>query len=184
VVDEAHALGCLGPAGRGVCAEAGVVPDVVVGTLGKAFGTFGAFALASRAVCRLLENRARSFVFTTALPPAVAAAGLAAVELAAGASGDRLRTSLFSNINMLYSIIGTEAMAAQDVERSAIVPIVIGDESATMARAEALLAQGYYAQGIRPPTVPAGTSRLRIAVTATHTEQDIRGLAEALRKTS
>jgi len=180
ILDEAHAVGTIGPAGRGVAADAGVVPDVLVGTLGKAFGSFGAFVLAEERVIRLLVNRARSFVFTTALPPAVVAASRAAVELAGGAAGDRLRIRLSCNIKQLSCGLRELGVADQGFENTAIFPILVGDDRLAMECAEQLLERGLYAQGIRPPTVPSGTARLRVALTASHTAEDIDQLLGAL----
>jgi len=180
IVDEAHAAGAFGPDGRGVAADAGVMPDVVVGTLGKAFGSFGAFALAARAVTELIVNRARSFVFTTALPPAVCAAGLAALELAAGEEGGRRRDALRANAKRLSRGLRECGLGDKVIEDTAVFPVLVGAEAATMKCADLLLSKGYYAQGIRPPTVPSGTSRLRIAVMANHEEREIDGLVEAL----
>src|SRR5204863_7508339 len=98
VVDEAHALGALGPDGRGLCRAAGVVPDVLIGTLGKSFGSFGGFVAGSAALRAYLVNRARTFIYTTAPPASVAAASLAAVRLLAGPEGDSRRQRLTDNM--------------------------------------------------------------------------------------
>ncbi len=180
VLDEAHSVGAIGPGGRGVAAELGVVPHVVVGTLGKAFGSFGAFALADERVIRLLINRARSFVFTTALPPTVVAASQAAVELSGGPTGDALRRGLTCNIARLGAGLRRIGMTDQGSENTAIFPIVVGDDALAMECAAWLLDRGLYAQGIRPPTVPEGTARLRVAVMANHTDDDIDRLLGAL----
>ncbi len=175
IVDEAHAVGALGPGGRGVVAETGARADVVVGTLGKAFGGFGAFVLSDVDTVELLVNRARSFVFTTALPPAVVAGNTAALGLIRGSEGDLLRTRLERNISQLRDILGMSP-----THRSPIFPVVVGDEARAMGLSDALLEQGLFAQGIRPPTVPAGTARLRIALMATHTEEQIAALGAAI----
>lgn len=180
VLDEAHAVGCVGPAGRGVAAAAGVQPDVLVGTLGKAFGSFGAFALSSEAVVELLGNRARSFVFTTALPPAVVAASERALELIAADPGEQLRGALVNNVQRLTGGLRSLGLVSNTLEYQHIIPVIVGDDRLAMAASEALLGDGFYVQGIRPPTVPAGTARLRIAVAATHTDSDIDGLLGSL----
>jgi 8-amino-7-oxononanoate synthase len=180
ILDEAHAVGALGPGGRGIAAAAGVRPDVVVGTLGKAFGSFGAFALAERPVTELLINRARSFVFTTALPPPVVAASSAALQHLGSTKGRQLRRKLRSNIEMLRAGLVRLAICPQRSGMTPIFPIHIGDDREAMACADALLARGVYAQGIRPPTVPVGTARLRIALMATHTAEDIELLLAGL----
>jgi len=179
MLDEAHAVGVIGPGGRGLAAEAGVSLDVQMGTLGKAFGSFGAFAAGSAPLVELLINRARSFVFTTALPPAVAAAARAAVELAGGEQGDRRRRALFDRVAAFAEGLAERGLLAEGAGQTPIFPILVGDEQRAMAACEALLAAGVYAQGIRPPTVPRGTSRLRFALGAAHTPEDIaRALAE------
>jgi 8-amino-7-oxononanoate synthase len=165
LLDEAHAAGVVGPAGRGLAAREGIRPQVTIGTLGKAFGVFGAYVAGSHALIDFLLNRARTFVFTTALPPAVAAAARAAVELAAGPEGDARRAQLHRNVERFSSRLG--------VRRSHIVPIVIGDAARTMQLSDALLDRGIFVQGIRPPTVPHGTARLRFALSAAHTDGHI-----------
>lgn len=178
LVDEAHAVGVLGEAGRGACDAAGVADRVAirVGTCGKAIGGFGAFAACSSAVRRLLYHRARSFVFTTALPPSVVAAnreGLRVVQ-----AGEE-QARLWSNIRYL-----AERLAARGwwsgTPQSAIFPVLVGENAATVALAKSLESQGYYVHAIRPPTVPAGTSRLRLTVTSDYDRSFIDGLVDAL----
>ena len=179
VVDEAHATGCLGPGGRGAVAEAGLEGevDVVVGTLGKALGSYGAFAACDADVARLLTNSARSLIFSTAPPPPSVAGALAALELLEEQPRrvDRLR----ANAEVLRAELAREGF---DVKRSSthIVPLVIGDAATAMRVCEAALERGVFAQAIRPPTVPDGTSRLRLAVMATHTKDELREAARVL----
>ncbi len=180
MLDEAHAVGAMGPGGRGVAASAGVLPDVLVGTLGKAFGSFGAYAVGSAALIQLLLNRARSFVFTTALPPSVAAMGRAAVELVGGDEGSRRRDQLSERVCQMREGLDGLGLLAAGSGGSAIFPLLVGDEASAMAASAALLARGIFVQGIRPPTVPAGTSRLRIALMATHSAGQVREVLEAL----
>jgi 8-amino-7-oxononanoate synthase len=180
ILDEAHAVGALGPAGRGWAAEVGVVPDVLVATLGKALGGFGAFAVAAPAVVRLLYNRARSFVFSTALPPGVAEAAAAAVALSRGSEGDAARARLATRVERLARGLESLRINQEDTGNTAIFPILIGPDRGAMACCEALLEAGYFAQGIRPPTVAPGTARLRVALMASHTDDDIDGLLAAL----
>ena len=165
LVDEAHAAGVIGPQGRGLAARENLRPQVIVGTLGKAFGVFGAYAAGSRTLIDYLIQRARSFVFTTALPPPVAAAARRAIELARGPEGDQRRARLAHNAERLCGRLG--------VPRSHIVPILVGDAARVMQLSDALLERGIFVQGIRPPTVPAGTSRLRLALSAAHTDDHI-----------
>jgi len=181
MVDEAHALGVVGPGGRGLSAEVGARPHVLVGTLGKAFGSFGAYVAGEHRLIRYLINRSRSFIFTTALPPAVAAASLAAVRLAAGAEGEARRRRLGDRIEQLRRELSAEGIPTRS--DSQIQPIIIGEDGATMAASEGLLASGVFAQGIRPPTVPRGTSRLRVALMADHTASDVSTLVAALART-
>ncbi len=162
IVDEAHAVGCHGVEGRGVCAEAGVVPDVLVGTFGKALGTYGAFAACSADLAALLWNRARSFVFSTALPPSVAAATLAALAIVRSGEGDERRSVVAGHARRLRARVPD----AGGAPTSAIAPILVGDDREVMRRTADLLAAGVFVQGIRPPTVPAGTARLRVSLSA------------------
>jgi glycine C-acetyltransferase/8-amino-7-oxononanoate synthase len=179
VVDEAHATGAVGPGGRGAVADAGLEGevDVVVGTLGKALGAYGAFAACDARMARYLTNCARSLIFSTALPPPVAAAALAALELLA--EQPRRVDKLQANAGILRGELAREGF---DVAGSTtqIVPIIVGDAREAMAICEAALEGGVFAQAIRPPTVPEGTSRLRLAVMASHTKDELRDAARVL----
>lgn len=179
VLDEAHALGVLGPEGRGAAAAVGVVPDVLIGTCGKALGAFGAFAATSRAVSDLLWTRARSLVFSTGLPPMVSASVRAAIEIVRGTDGDARRRSLSSRVQLLRSLVPELGGSAE----SPIAPLVVGDDRRVMEISGGMLERRVFVQGIRPPTVPEGTARLRVSVSAGHTEEDIRLLAAQLRFT-
>ncbi len=180
VLDEAHAMGAIGPEGRGLAAELGVVPDVVVGTFGKALGSFGAFAATTRAVADLLWNRARTLVFSTGLPPSVPAASLAAIEIVRGGDGDQRRRALVSHARRFRELVRRAGGAGT----SAIAPVVVGGDREVMACSDALLARGLFVQGIRPPTVPVGTARLRVGLGAAHTTQQVEELAKALDDTT
>jgi glycine C-acetyltransferase/8-amino-7-oxononanoate synthase len=177
MVDEAHATGALGPGGRGSVAAAGLSGevDVVMGTLGKALGSYGAYVCASRELSDYLVNTARSFVFSTAPPPPTAAASLAALELLESEPErvERLR----SNAAVLRSALAAEGLAVRGSETQ-IVPVAIGDPEQTMRLCERALDRGVFAQGIRPPTVPEGTSRLRFTVMATHRADELRDAAK------
>jgi 8-amino-7-oxononanoate synthase len=164
MLDEAHALGARGPEGRGVAAGAGVVPDVLVGTCGKALGGFGAFAATTPAVAELLWNRARPLVFSTALPPAIAAAVTAAVGVVRSSEGDERRAALADHARLVRARIARAGGHAD----SAIAPIVVGDDRRVMEISARVLEQRIFVQGIRPPTVPAGSARLRVSLSATH----------------
>ena len=173
MVDEAHAMGALGPNGRGVAAELGVVPDIRVGTLGKSFGSFGAYVAGSRALVELLLNKARSFVFTTSLPVAVVAATRASLEVVRGPEGHARRARLEALIKRFRDGLFRIGLLAPGAGTTPIFPIAVAEEGQVMMLCEELLGKSIYAQGIRPPTVPRGTSRLRFALMATHTESDI-----------
>jgi 8-amino-7-oxononanoate synthase len=176
VVDEAHALGVSGPGGRGLCAAAKVSPDVLLGTLGKAFGAAGGFVTGHPALRDLLLNRARTFVFTTAPPAPVAAAAAAGVRLAASPEGEERRQRLHANGAYLAELLpGRVARPA-----GPIVPVVLGSDAAAVAAASTLRSQGLFVPAIRPPTVPERTARLRITLSSEHTRTELERLAEAL----
>ena len=168
MVDEAHAVGALGPDGRGIASELGVVPEVLVGTLGKAVGSFGAYVAGSAVLRDLLVQKARSFVFTTALPPSVAAAGRAGVELLRGPEGAELRSSLASRIARVRGGLEELGLLIDGAGTTPIFPLWAGLEERALSASRALLERGIHVQAIRPPTVPTGTSRLRLALMATH----------------
>ncbi len=170
LVDEAHALGVFGPEGRGLAAAQGVEPDVLIGTLGKSFGVAGAFVAASEEVVSLIRNRARSFVYSTAPPPLVARAAIAALALVRDA--DQARKSLLSNADRLRSELRLLGFEVPDGD-SQILPVLIGENDRTMQLSAKLLERGIFVQGIRPPTVPEGTARLRLTPMATHRPEHI-----------
>ena len=170
VVDEAHALGVLGPKGRGICAEQNVVPDVLVGTLGKAFGVAGAFVGGSLNLVQYLRNCARSFVFSTSPPPSIAAAASAAIPLIEGA--DDRRKSLLGHAQKLRNALRDLGYKIVDAN-SQIIAVMIGDPSKTMQLSQSLFDRNIFAHGIRPPTVAKGTSRIRLVPMATHTDAQI-----------
>ena len=173
MVDEAHATGAIGPGGRGSVAAAGLSGevDVVVGTLGKALGSYGAYVCADPKTVDLLVNCARPFIFSTAPPPPAVGAATAALGLLE-AEPERVER-LQANAATLRQAL---AAAGLDVGRSRtqIVPVEVGAAEATMELCERLLKRGVFAQGIRPPTVPAGSSRLRLTVMATHNPAELR----------
>lgn len=179
IVDEAHAIGARGPEGRGVCAQEGVTPDVLVGTFGKALGTSGAFVATTRAVADLLWNRARPFVFSTAFPAAIAAATTAAIGVVRSGEGSSRRESLASNARRLRALV---PLLGGWVD-SSILPLIVGDDGAVMAVMQRALDAGVFVQGIRPPTVPAGTARLRVSVSSGHDVGAIELLARCLKDT-
>lgn len=171
MVDEAHATGVLGATGRGLCELEDVVADVHVGTLSKALGGFGAYVCGSVALREVLLNKARSLVFSTALPAAACAAAEAALTELQDASR---RAQLWSRVEQLAEGLRVKAS-------SAVFSVVLGSPEAAMGASLRLREQGMLVKAIRPPTVPEGTSRLRIAVSAGHTEREIEQLINALR---
>jgi 8-amino-7-oxononanoate synthase len=177
MVDEAHATGALGPGGRGSVAAAGLSGevDIVMGTLGKALGSYGAYVCASRELIELLLNTARTFVFSTAPPPPVAAAGLAALALLE--SHPHRIERLAANAATLRRALAAEGFALGASE-SQIVPVSVGDAGRTMELCERALERGVFAQGIRPPTVPEGSSRLRLTAMATHRTAELEQAAK------
>ncbi|HTN23425.1 MAG TPA: 8-amino-7-oxononanoate synthase [Solirubrobacteraceae bacterium] len=178
-VDEAHATGCLGPGGRGAVAEAGLEGevDVIVGTLGKALGSYGAFVACDHELAALFTNTARSLIFSTAPPPPAVAGALAALELLE--EQPRRVERLHANATVLRSELAREGF---DVSGSStqIIPLIVGEAATALRVCEAALERGVFAQAIRPPTVPDGTSRLRLAVMATHTKDELREAARVL----
>lgn len=180
LVDEAHATGALGPHGQGLCAEQGVAADVRMGTLSKAFGLVGAYVAASRAVCDLLVNRARPLVFSTALPAALACAALEALEIARGPEGDERRALLRQNIARFAAGLHELGLAAR--ADSPIFPLLLGDPDTALRAARRLRELGVLAKAIRPPTVPAGTSRIRFALSAAHTGRHLDAALRAVRQ--
>jgi 8-amino-7-oxononanoate synthase len=175
-VDEAHGTGAVGPGGRGAVAAAGLAGevDVIVGTLGKALGSYGAYVCARADLVDLLLNTARPFVFSTALPPPVVGAALAALGLLASQPG--LVEQLRRNAETLHAALGSQGLDTGS-SRSQIVPVIVGDARRAMTLCERSLERGVFAQAIRPPTVPDGTSRLRLTVMANHRGGELRAAA-------
>jgi 8-amino-7-oxononanoate synthase len=179
MVDEAHAIGGLGRGGRGAVAEAGLEDeiDVVVGTLGKALGSYGAYACASNEMVRYLINTSRPLIFSTAPPPPAVAGALAALELLQERP-ERVQR-LHANARALRRSLAAEGFPVADSEMH-IVPLIVGEERECMRLCQQAIEGGVFAQGIRPPTVPAGTSRLRLTVMASHTTSELEMAAGVL----
>jgi 8-amino-7-oxononanoate synthase len=178
-VDDAHGTGCLGPDGRGAVAKAGLEEevDVVIGTLGKALGAYGAFVACDQDMAELLINNARSFIFSTALPPPALAGALAALELL-DQQPQRVE-KLQANADALREELARERFEVSG-STTQIIPLVIGDARQAMRICELAIERGVFAQAIRPPTVPEGTARLRLAVMASHSRAELREAAQAL----
>ncbi|MEC5125838.1 8-amino-7-oxononanoate synthase [Verrucomicrobiales bacterium BCK34] len=172
LVDEAHAFGIIGPQGRGLGSETGLDHriDLQMGTFSKAAGLSGGYVCASRSWIDLLINRARSFIYSTAPSPALAATITDALALIAGGRGDELRRALWARL----------AQFSSEAQASAIVPLVIGENEAALAASRRLQENGLLVPAIRYPTVPPGTARLRITFSAAHTEEDVMALKGAL----
>jgi 8-amino-7-oxononanoate synthase len=181
IVDEAHATGTIGAAGRGSFEHFGIAPgnSIQMGTLGKALGSYGAFVAANSDTIDWLVNKARSFIFSTALPPAACAAASAALQLIkeekekCGLLREKARTLRSSLKADGFNVLG---------DGTPIIPMVIGKADEALKLSAALMEAGYYVPAIRPPTVPEGKSRLRLTVSALHTLEDIEGLLDALRR--
>ena len=176
-LDEAHATGMLGPHGMGLSGSVPGGVDLAMGTFSKALGGFGAYVAGSRALCDWLVNRASGFIHTTALPPAILGAMDAALELAPHMEAERARALAQAGaLRAALSALGID----HGPSRTQIVPAIVGTERLALALSERLLAQGILAVAIRPPTVPPGTSRLRLAVSAAHGPADMAKLTAAL----
>jgi glycine C-acetyltransferase len=181
-LDEAHATGTIGPRGRGTLEALGIAPGnphiIEMGTLGKAFGSFGAFVAGSSALKALLTTKARSFIYTTALPPAICAASIKALDIVD--KNPSLVASLQKNASFIRDALN--AMGLNTMSSSTqIIPILVGETGRTMEISEELFRNGVFIQGIRPPTVPVGTSRLRITVSAAHSRQDLEMAVDLIR---
>jgi len=176
LLDEAHAVGIIGPNGRGLAAAGNLSEyvDVQMGTLSKAFGASGGYICGARSLIEWLINRARSFIFSTAPPPALAAAALAALDFISSAEGEDRRHILWRNIEILRERLSLDS-------GSAIFPWMVGDEQAALELATDLQAEGFFVPAIRYPTVAKGAARLRITVTAVHTAEQICSLCDAIK---
>lgn len=181
MVDDAHGSGVLGEHGRGTAEILGITDgiDIHMGTFGKALGSYGAYAAVSTELRELLLNRARSFIFSTSLPPAVLGASLAAIEVVQSPEGGRLRDQLRGNSDMFRISMRSAGFMLPDGDTQ-IVPIMTGEADITMRFSGMLLDEGLYVQGIRPPTVPAGACRLRFTLMATHDHDDLAWAAERI----
>jgi len=180
LVDDAHGLGVLGAGGRGSLEQCGLGPHavpVLIGTLGKAFGSFGAFVAGEATLIEHLLQHARSYIYTTALPPAIAAATRAALRLVIAEPWRRER--LQALVQRWRRAAAAEGLPLTD-SPTAIQPLIVGEPARAQALSEALMAAGFWVSAIRPPTVPAGTARLRISLSAAHAEADVDALATCL----
>jgi 8-amino-7-oxononanoate synthase len=181
LLDEAHAIGVVGPHGRGLAAELGLEAqiDVQMGTLSKSLGVSGGYVCGSRSLVDWLINRARSFIFSTAPPPALAAAAAAAINFLASEEGETRRKTLWKRIVQLRKML-PEAGEPFGRPGAAIIPWLVGDEQHALDLAHALQQEGFLVPAIRYPTVAKGAARLRITVSASHSEAQIASLGEAI----
>lgn len=179
-LDDAHAAGVCGPTGQGIASDAGRhgAIDVTIATLGKAFGTAGAFVYGSSTLIEYLLNRARSFVFSTAMMPAQAAAAGQAIRIVRAEPDRRARVA--ANARAMRDALRRLRIEPAGDESAHIVPVAIGDAAATMRAGAELARRGFLVGAVRPPTVPQGTSRLRITMSAAHTAEHIARFAETL----
>jgi len=200
MLDEAHAVGVVGPNGRGLAAAENLTDDVDVqmGTLSKALGASGGYICGSRDLIEWLINRARSFIYSTAPPPAIAAAALAAVDFLSSSQGEERRLSLWKRIRLMRELlprleVGRSALSAGRLNNSnqcstlndigsAIFPLIVGNEKAALDLAAGLQSEGLLVPAIRYPTVAKGAARLRITVTAAHEASQIRTLCETIER--
>ncbi|MCC6758906.1 MAG: 8-amino-7-oxononanoate synthase [Candidatus Omnitrophica bacterium] len=181
MVDEAHGLGVLGKNGKGAVEHFGLEGqvDIQMGTFSKAAGSFGAYCCGSNQLIDLLINKARSFIYTTGLPPSVAAASIQGLEIIA--QEPQRRTKLWKNTEFLLKALKDMGFDTLNTQTS-IIPILVKDAPLSVRFSERLLEDGIFVSAIRPPTVPANTARLRVTVMATHTEQDLNKLLSSMKK--
>jgi 8-amino-7-oxononanoate synthase len=180
-LDEAHAIGLYGKKGCGLAEELGLAEnvDLLLGTFGKALGSFGAFVAGSKPLMAYLVNSARSFIFTTSLPPSVVAANLSAVQLVPSLHEERMALrKKAKEMRQALKEIGFSVLG----DDSPILALIVGDAFSAVSLSKQLEEEGIWVQPIRPPTVPEGKSRLRISLTANHSEKDLKTLLQAMQK--
>jgi 8-amino-7-oxononanoate synthase len=182
MVDDAHGTGTIGPDGRGSVAAAGLEDevDVLVGTLGKSLGSYGAYVCCDRPMAKYLVNTARTLIFSTALAPPQVAAAMAALELLR--EEPRRVERLQRNSRILRDALADEGLPTAAGADTPIVPVIVGEADAAVAASERSLERGVFAQAIRPPTVPEGSSRMRLTVMASHTKSELRDAAKVVAK--
>jgi 8-amino-7-oxononanoate synthase len=184
IVDDAHGLGVVGASGRGCCEHFGLSSEdvpVLVGTFGKAFGTFGAFVAGDADLIEFLIQKSRPYIYTTALPPAVAAATRAALEVSQRESWRREKVLALAQ-RFRNGLPETPGELRHLVPGTTIIPVVVGEAQRALAISKALEERGFLVTAIRPPTVPAGTARLRVTMSAAHEEAQVDALIAAFRE--
>ncbi|MDD3472772.1 MAG: 8-amino-7-oxononanoate synthase [Syntrophaceae bacterium] len=177
MVDEAHSTGIKGQQGQGLCSEVGICPEIQMGTLGKALGLAGAYVAGSESLIQLIINKARSLIYTTAQPPAIMSGAIEAIKIVASEKGSRLRSELNSNIDLFHRL--TEPIVRRS-KMSHIIPIQIGDSLKAMDISRKCLDKGVFIQGIRYPSVPERSARLRLTLMSTHSHENLEKAANVL----
>jgi 8-amino-7-oxononanoate synthase len=181
MVDDAHGLGLIGATGRGCCEHFGLTPDdvpVLIGTFGKAFGTFGAFVAGDADLIDYLLQKSRTYIYTTALPPAVAAATRAALRVSQRETWRREKALALST--RLQRGLRERGLPVDGATPTTIVPVIVGEAASALSISARLEDAGFLVAAIRPPTVPPGTARLRITLSAAHDEAQVDGLLNTL----
>ncbi|HYR58298.1 MAG TPA: 8-amino-7-oxononanoate synthase [Chthoniobacteraceae bacterium] len=183
LLDEAHAVGVIGQNGRGLADQLGLGGqiDIHMGTLSKALGVSGGYICGGRRLIDLVINRARSFIYSTAPPPAMAAAAMAAVEFLMSAQGERRRQQLRGNLTQFAEELPQLVSGGKKIQ-SAIIPIILGQAEAAVEASQVLADKGFFVPAIRYPTVPRDAARLRVTLSARHTAKQISGLCAVLRR--
>ena len=179
-IDDAHATGVLGPEGRGSLSHFGIDGGefIEMGTLSKALGSLGGFIAGSSHLVNYLKNKARSFIYSTALPPSVLASSIAALKIVK--SDSSFREKLWENVSRFREPLQALGFDTMD-SATQIIPVLIGDNKKTMEFSEMLFERGVFAQGIRPPTVPDGTARIRASISSAHTDEHIERAVKAFK---
>jgi len=175
LIDEAHAIGVFGEKGGGVCQDVHVLPDFTIGTVSKALGGYGGFVGASLSAREILVNRARSFIYSTGLPPACLGSAMGSLD--AILEEPDLGRELLRRAEYLRALLADAGLSTGE-SRSQIIPVIIGDNEKTLEFSRALFDENVIAVAVRPPTVPEGTSRLRFSITLAHENSDLEQTAE------
>jgi len=180
LVDDAHATGVIGNSGKGTCEHFGLEKENVIqiGTFSKALGSLGGFVAGPKIIIEYLKNTARSFIYTTALPPSVCASSLAALDIIE--SDPSIRENLMENVETVRSGLIDMGYNCLD-SKTHIIPVVTGDAGVTMTFARGLLEKGIFAPAIRPPTVPDGKSRIRVSLMSSHTKKHLEIIIDGFR---
>lgn len=181
IVDEAHSIGIFGDNGTGCCNCNNIKPNIITGTFSKSLGSYGGFAACSKNIKDLLVNKARSFIYSTSLPPSCLGAASKAIDLVK--KDKKLGDNLIKNAKHFYGILKSYGFKLLPFE-SQIIPIIIGDNKKTVQLSNVLSENGIYVKAIRPPTVPKNTARLRLSVTLAHTIEDLEYAAKIIYNTS